>query len=202
MKDTEIRDLEKKVEMLHEGLQDYEGTVQQFRDLVTSLQQELDTLREQDQTRQTESQAQATQSAALLSLNMRLQSSAAKNQARNIDLEIKKLDAAQARELLDIVQPYLPQTYLDSDSNPTSCYLFFQRIAYKMDLINTVMATQYGLPDSLNGSVHERMVGACDVSNHCPTSQAVSGLISYADKNTYRASGCPLQATGYPPKVC
>jgi hypothetical protein len=35
---------------------------------------------------------------------MKLQSNTAKNQAKTIDLEIKRLDAAQARELLSIVQ--------------------------------------------------------------------------------------------------
>ncbi len=65
---------------------------------------ELDGLREKDQSRQSESQAQATQSAALMSMNIKLQSSASKNQAKTIDLELRKLDAAQARELLDITQ--------------------------------------------------------------------------------------------------
>lgn len=35
---------------------------------------------------------------------MKLQSTTTKNQAKAIDLEIKRLDAAQARELLSIVQ--------------------------------------------------------------------------------------------------
>jgi dynactin 1 len=35
---------------------------------------------------------------------MKLQSSAAKNQAKNIDLEIWKLDARESKELLSIVQ--------------------------------------------------------------------------------------------------
>jgi dynactin 1 len=39
-----------------------------------------------------------------MSLNMKLQSSVLKNQAKNIDLELRKLDAAQSKELLAIVQ--------------------------------------------------------------------------------------------------
>lgn len=50
-----------------------------------------------------ESKNQATQAAAALALNMKLQSTTTKNQAKMIDLEIKRLDAAQARELLNIV---------------------------------------------------------------------------------------------------
>ncbi len=39
-----------------------------------------------------------------MSLNMKLQSSAAKNQARNIELEIRKIEARESKELLAIVQ--------------------------------------------------------------------------------------------------
>jgi hypothetical protein len=77
--------------------------------LHTCPASDLDALREENQLHQTESSAQASQSAAILSLNMRLQSSAAKNQAKNIEFELRKLDAAQSKEWLGIVQPYLPQ---------------------------------------------------------------------------------------------
>jgi dynactin 1 len=41
--------------------------------------------------------------------------------------------------------------------------MFFQRLAYKADLINTVVAQAHGLPDSLNGPVSEVLVGVCEV---------------------------------------
>lgn len=40
----------------------------------------------------------------MMSLNLKLQSSAAKNQARAIELELKKIEAREANELLSIVQ--------------------------------------------------------------------------------------------------
>lgn len=40
----------------------------------------------------------------MMSLNLKLQSTASKNQAKNIELEIKKLEARETRELLGIVQ--------------------------------------------------------------------------------------------------
>ena len=40
----------------------------------------------------------------MMSLNLKLQSTASKNQARHIDLEVKKIEAREARELLNIVQ--------------------------------------------------------------------------------------------------
>ena len=65
---------------------------------------ELDTLRTETQTAQHESATAASQTAAMMSLNLKLQSSASKNQARHIDLEVKKIEAREARELLTIVQ--------------------------------------------------------------------------------------------------
>ena len=65
---------------------------------------ELDTLRTQTQTAQDESANAASQTAAVMSLNMKLQSSASKNQAKHIELEIKRLEARESKELLEIVQ--------------------------------------------------------------------------------------------------
>lgn len=50
----------------------------------------------------------------MISLNMKLQSSAAKNQARNIDLEIKKLEARESKELLSIVQVHFTSYFLSN----------------------------------------------------------------------------------------
>ena len=118
----------------------------------------------------------------MMSLNLKLQSSASKNQARHIDLEVKKIEAREARELLTIVQvrfeivlparreysyrfeqPYLPQIYVESDMDATNCYLFFQRLAAKVDLINAVVAQTHNLPEALNGPVSDVLVGICEV---------------------------------------
>jgi hypothetical protein len=121
-KDMQIREHLRKTESLEEACVDLEGTIGQFRELVMQLQQfvrlllswrhfhppgsfsELDSLRTQTQVAQTESQTAASQSAAMMSLNLKLQSSASKNQAKNIELEIKKMEARETRELLNIVQ--------------------------------------------------------------------------------------------------
>lgn len=60
-------------------------------------------------------------------------------------------------------QPFLPQVYVETDSDSTSCYLFFHRMARKADLINNVVAQMHNLPDSLNGSVSESLAGVCEV---------------------------------------
>ena len=65
-------------------------------------------------------------------------------------------------------QPYLPQIYTETDGDATRCYLFFQRMASKTDLINTVTANANNLPESLNGQVSETLVGVCEVRPSYP----------------------------------
>ena len=72
--------------------------------LQTIQYSELDNLRTQTQTAQHESATAVSQTAAMMSLNLKLQSSASKNQARTVELEIRKLEAKESKELLGIVQ--------------------------------------------------------------------------------------------------
>lgn len=46
----------------------------------------------------------------------------------------------------------------------TNCYMFFQRLALKVDLINTFVGQAHNLPECLNGPVTELLVGVCEVS--------------------------------------
>lgn len=71
----------------------------------------MENLRAQTQSAQDESATAVTQSTAMMSLNMKLQSSAAKNQARNIELEIRKIEARESKELLSIVQVQASRSY-------------------------------------------------------------------------------------------
>ncbi|KAG9313881.1 dynein associated protein-domain-containing protein [Chiua virens] len=162
-RDSQIREHLQRVSTLEDACQDLENTITQFRELVLQLQSELDYLRTQTQTAQHESATAASQTAAMMSLNLKLQSSAAKNQAKTVELEVRKLEAKESKELLGIVQPYLPQLYVESDGEATSCYLFFQRVGLKIDLINAVVGQTHGLPESLNGDVSETLVGICEM---------------------------------------
>lgn len=78
-----------------------------MRTVVTILSSDLDSLRTQTQTAQHESATAASQTAAMMSLNLKLQSSAAKNQAKTVELEVRKLEAKESKELVGIVQVIL-----------------------------------------------------------------------------------------------
>ncbi|KAF8644238.1 hypothetical protein AX16_008593 [Volvariella volvacea WC 439] len=188
-RDTTIKEQSQKIETLEEACLDLDGTINQFRELVLQLQGELDNLRTQTQTAQNESATAASQTAAVMSLNIKLQSSASKNQARNVELEIKKIEARERKELLEILQPYLPQAYVETDSDATSCYLFFQRIALKLDVISSIEAQIHNLPDALNGPGSETLVGVCDLRARLASLSSLckrfSGILRRCDVDSF-----------------
>ncbi|KIM47423.1 hypothetical protein M413DRAFT_439091 [Hebeloma cylindrosporum] len=192
-KEAQVREYLRKVEVLEETCVDYEGTIQQFRELVLQLQTELDQLRTETQTAQSESASAASRAANVMSLNLKLQTSVQKNQARTIDLEVKSIEAKECKELLSIVQPYLPDLYVESDSGATNFYLFFQRMAYKADLINNVVAQIHNLPDALNGDVTEVLVGVCEmrtrISGLSTLCKRIAAILRRCDVVTFLSIG-------------
>lgn len=86
------------------------------------------------------------------------------------------------------LQPYLPQIYVESDMDATNCYLFFQRLALKADLINHFVAHAHDLPDSLIGPINDvSVVGTCEVWQPCmnPFPPILSNLYSTVEKSTF-----------------
>lgn len=105
-KNAIIRNQLKRAEGFEETIADYEHTVQQFRELVSSLQDDIDQLK-QNEMGQASSEANdhlISQSQAMISLNMQLQSTVMKAQAKQIDLELRKLEAAQATKHLTYIE--------------------------------------------------------------------------------------------------
>ncbi|KAI0005552.1 dynein associated protein-domain-containing protein [Russula compacta] len=162
-KDVQLAERQQRIESLEEAYQDMERTINRFRELVIQLESELEMLRSETQNAQNESAVATSQTAAIMSLNLKLQSAATRNQARNIDHELKRIEANESKEMLNIVQPYLPQIYTETDADAMRCYIFFQRMGSKTDLINSITAQAHNLPESLNGSVSETLVGVCEM---------------------------------------
>ncbi|KAA1100873.1 hypothetical protein PGTUg99_031645 [Puccinia graminis f. sp. tritici] len=95
-KDIQLREHKKRNEALEESVADYKSTILQFRELVLSLQTDLDAMRERQQIQHDESQSVASQTQAMLNLNQKLQNSSVKGQVKAIDLELCKLESTQA----------------------------------------------------------------------------------------------------------
>ncbi|CAG8641285.1 17714_t:CDS:10, partial [Funneliformis caledonium] len=103
-KDTLIREYLKRIEMSDETNADYENTINQFRELVANLQSDLEQFRQKEESQYSESKNLSSQSQTMLDLNFKLQSTVLKAQAKQIDLELRKLDVTQASENLAFVQ--------------------------------------------------------------------------------------------------
>lgn len=100
----------------------------------------------------------------MMSLNLQLQSTVMKAQAKSIDLELRKLDAAQANDRLSYIQPYLPDAFLKTDNDPISCLLLFKRIAFKSDLIIKHLDQNHPISEKIMESVSENLVTVCEVT--------------------------------------
>jgi len=61
-------------------------------------------MREQQNMAQSDVQQLSSQSQAMLSLNMKLQKSVHSSQVKVVDLELRRLDARESRERLDITK--------------------------------------------------------------------------------------------------
>ncbi|GAA5932529.1 hypothetical protein JCM1841_000239 [Sporobolomyces salmonicolor] len=162
LKDLQLQELRRRNESLEDSCADYEGTIGQFRELVISLQGDLEDLRHHQATQATESQSLSSQSQAMLNLNLKLQSSVLKSQVKAIDLELRKLEAQQAAEHLAMVKPYLIPAFFESDADAVDSLLFFERLAYKADLLNMFIEQNHSVNDALDGVVPEDLVGVCE----------------------------------------
>ncbi|KAL9104768.1 MAG: hypothetical protein Q9163_000318 [Psora crenata] len=125
-------------------VQDLEYTVSRFRELVANMQSDLEDMRASQQITETEANELSHRSRAMMDLNMRLQTSAAKAQIKAISLELGKMEAQESLEHLSIVQFFLPETY-KGEQDSVEAFLRFRRIRFKAHL--------------MHGFVRERITG-------------------------------------------
>ncbi|ODO01512.1 hypothetical protein I350_06332 [Cryptococcus amylolentus CBS 6273] len=158
-----FREEKRRAAELEEVALDMESTIGQFRELVQSLQSDLENVRLQQMNQESNTATVTKDSQALMNLNLKLQSTAAKAQTKTIDLELKKLEATQLFEHLRIVQAYLPEAYHETEEDSTSMFLFFNRVGAKVDMLVNVVSQVHGLPASLHSASSEALVGICEL---------------------------------------
>ncbi|CAG8551228.1 227_t:CDS:10, partial [Funneliformis mosseae] len=161
-KDTLIREYLKRIEMSDETNADYENTINQFRELVANLQSDLEQFRQKEESQYSESKNLSSQSQTMLDLNFKLQSTVLKAQAKQIDLELRKLDVTQASENLAFVQPYLPDSFFRSENDSIRCLLLLKRLVFKSELIIKQVDQIHNIPEKLNTVVPEELMAVCE----------------------------------------
>lgn len=135
-KDSLLLDRERTAKQQQEALDDADYTINRFRELVGQLQSDLQDMQASKQISDTEAADLSSKSRAMLDLNMKLQSSAAKTQVKTIDLELRKLDAQEASEHLAIVQLFLPEAF-HAERDSVLALLRFKRIGFKASLVHS-----------------------------------------------------------------
>ncbi|KAK0705359.1 dynein associated protein-domain-containing protein [Lasiosphaeris hirsuta] len=130
-----------------ENLEDMEYTLSRFRELVTSLQSDLEDMRASHAVTENESEQLESRSRAMLDLNQKLHLSAAKAQVKTIDLELRRMEAEEALQHLEIIKLFLPDTY-QADRDSVLALLRFKRLAFKADLLGKF------LKERVNGQPH------------------------------------------------
>ncbi|CAG8570721.1 1450_t:CDS:10 [Paraglomus brasilianum] len=162
-KDIQIRDFVKRLEVADETNADYENTINQFRELVANLQSDLEQMRQREASHSSESNDFSSRSQAMLNLNYQLQSTVMKAQAKQIDLELRKLDATQASDNLAYVQAYLPDSFFTNDNDSIRCLLLMKRLVFKSDLIIKQLDQIHNIPEKLNSTVPEELISVCEM---------------------------------------
>ncbi|KAK2861475.1 hypothetical protein FQN49_004163 [Arthroderma sp. PD_2] len=119
-------------------IEDLEYTLSKFRELVSTLQSDLEDMRASQQITETEATDLSMRSRAMIDLNMKLQASAAKAQVKSMDVELGRMEAEESASHLSILKLYLP-AYYESERNPILALLRFKRVGFKASVMsNTV----------------------------------------------------------------
>ncbi|UZJ57502.1 hypothetical protein CBS101457_006822 [Exobasidium rhododendri] len=191
LKDIQLREHRIRTESLEGNIVEYENTFGQFRELVMNLQSEVQTLRDDDKARDAGKSSGDDQ--AMLNLNLKLQSSTLKSQAKTIELEIGKLQAQQATTHLEMISPYLPKEFFEQDKDACESLLFFQRIAAKTDIIKTIVEGNHDIASSLIGVVEESLIKVCkmrhSLAHFIVLTRQISAEIQLASIPTFLKSG-------------
>ncbi|KAF4126408.1 dynactin 1 [Geosmithia morbida] len=159
LRDSIITEQARRALEQEQNMDDLEYTLSRFRELVTNLQNDLEDMRASQAVTEGESEKLNDRSRAMMDLNMKLQLSAAKAQAKTIDLELRRLEAQEAEQHLEIVKLFLPDSYRD-DKDSVLALLRFRRLAFKAGILNGF------IKERINGQAHpgheDDIIAGCD----------------------------------------
>ncbi|KAK5116067.1 hypothetical protein LTR85_009349 [Meristemomyces frigidus] len=183
-KDSLLFDRERTAKQQQEALDEADYTVTRYRALVSQMQSDLADMQASKQLSETEAAGLNNKSRAMLDLNMKLQSSAAKTQVKTIDLELRKLEAQEASEHLAIVQLFLPEAF-HAERDSVLALLRFKRISFKANLVHGFVkerVASYGTRGE-----DEDVFAACDVMDK------LTWIAAMAERFVNSICGCSVE---------
>ncbi|CAG8527533.1 5155_t:CDS:10, partial [Dentiscutata heterogama] len=186
-KDMQIREYKRRIESTDEANADYENTISNFRELVATLQSDLEQFRRKEENQNSGTENLGSESQKMHDLRIKLTTTELKNQAKQIDLELRKLDAIQATENLEYVQPYLPDTFIRTENDSILCLLLLKRLVFKSDLIIKQIDQKHNIAEKLNTVVPEQLIAVCDLR------QKLAWFSSLSQRFVTFINGCPVE---------
>lgn len=129
-------------------IQDLEYTVSRFRELVNTMQNDLEDMRSSQQITEAQANELGAKSRAMMDMNMKLQTSATKTQIKAIDLELGKMQAQESAEHLAIAQLFLPEAF-QSERESIQALLRFKRIGFKAKMLHGFLKERIANPPTL-----------------------------------------------------
>ncbi|KAJ2741934.1 hypothetical protein GGI20_004842, partial [Coemansia sp. BCRC 34301] len=167
-----IGDRSRRIDKLEEAVADYQFNIGQYRDLVASQQANLQELREREHSHATEAATESAKAQEMLSRNLHLQSTMVKTKAKAIDLEIRRLDADQAVELLALYEPFLPDHFYKSESEALRSLLSFKRLAAKSE----ILCKQLEQDEKADARISDDFVATAEIRSLLTQFSGIAGL--------------------------
>jgi dynactin 1 len=121
-----------------EVIEDLEYTLTRFRDLVTSLQCDMDDLRANKQVSEAETTETAMRHRQMQDLTMKLQANQSKALAKSIDVELSRMESEENAQHLSMVKLYLPE-YFEGEKNSIQALLRFKRVGFKANVMSSTL---------------------------------------------------------------
>lgn len=134
-KETQILDLLSKSENLDKKLKDQQKTIDQFRNVVKTQQQDLSVLRKKEQESQMETSQLESQTHTLKSQNLQLFSQLVKKSSLTLAQNLAKFEAEQKEALAGFIHDVVPELVLEKDFSCFRLTLTLKRFSFKIHLI-------------------------------------------------------------------
>ncbi|KAF7509467.1 hypothetical protein GJ744_008030 [Endocarpon pusillum] len=132
-------------------IDDLEYTLLRFKEVLDGLQSDLEELRVDKQITESETNELEAKSRAMMNLNLRLQTTAAKTQLKKLESELTQVNAEDTALHLAIIQHFVPETFKE-ERGQILALLRFKRIASKAQLLRSSVEENMGhSPDTTQG---------------------------------------------------
>ncbi|KAK3094997.1 hypothetical protein FSP39_008880 [Pinctada imbricata] len=139
---------QRKLEATSETIADYEATINKFRDLVSSLQENIRELRSQ----QAESEVKGETTPTIEAIDFKAKFAETKAYAKTIDMELRKMEVQQSNKHVALLQSFMADSFMSrgGDHDAILVLLMIPRIINKAELLASQVKDKFELMDSID----------------------------------------------------